>query len=67
MTAKEKLRERVEALSERQAERLLAALEGAADTTADDWGDLSAFHEVAFTETMRRLAETERAVGQAPW
>lgn len=62
VTAKEKLHKRVEGLSEEEAERLLAALEGGPAKTVDDWGDLSAFHEVAFAETMRRLAEEEGAV-----
>jgi hypothetical protein len=33
----------------------------------DAWGDLSKLHEVAFGETMRRLAERERAAGHEPW
>lgn len=33
----------------------------------DEWGDLSKVHEVAFGETMRRLAERERAAGHEPW
>ncbi len=64
MTAKEKLRERVETFSEQEAEQLLAALES---ETVDEWGDLSKLHEVAFGETMRGLAEEEQAAGQKPW
>ena len=64
MTAKEKLHEKVETLSEQEAERMLAALEG---ETVDEWGSLSKLHEVAFGETMRRLAERERAAGHKPW
>lgn len=63
VTAKEKLLERVETLSEQEAEQLLAALE----SETDEWGDLSKLHEVAFGETMRRLAEEEQAAGQKPW
>lgn len=33
----------------------------------DEWGNLSRLHEVAFGETMRRLAEEEQAAGQKPW
>jgi len=31
------------------------------DKTNDEWGDLSKLHEVSTAETMRRLAEEERA------
>jgi hypothetical protein len=33
----------------------------------DEWGELSRVHEVAFGETMKRLAEEERAAGHKPW
>jgi hypothetical protein len=35
--------------------------------TADEWGSLSKLHEVAFGESMGRLAEAERAAGHKPW
>jgi len=39
----------------------------AARPSVDAWGDLSELHEVAFGETMRRLAEEERQAGHEPW
>ncbi len=33
----------------------------------DEWGDLRALTEFASGETMRRLAEEERAAGFPPW
>jgi hypothetical protein len=65
VTAKEKLLERAPHWSEEQAERALRAAEG--DETVDQWGDLSKLHEAATAETMRRLAEEERAAGHKPW
>jgi hypothetical protein len=38
-----------------------------ADGNGDEWGDLSKVHEVAFGETMKRLAEEKRAAGHKPW
>jgi hypothetical protein len=35
--------------------------------TIDGWGNLSKLHEVAFGESMGRLAESERAAGHEPW
>jgi len=35
--------------------------------TVDEWADLSKLHDVAFGETMHRLAEEERAAGHEPW
>lgn len=65
MTAKEKVLERAPQWTEAQAERALRAAEG--NDTVDEWGDLSKLHEVATTETMRKLAEEESAAGHAPW
>jgi hypothetical protein len=62
MTAKEKLHERVEALSEEEAERLMAELEGAAPgDIVDEWGNLSVMTRASSTRAMRRLDEEERA------
>lgn len=33
----------------------------------DEWGEMSKVHKVAFGETMKRLAEEERAAGHEPW
>ena len=65
MTAKERLLERAPYWSEEQAERALRAAEG--EATVDGWGDLSKMHEVVTTETMRRLADEERAAGHESW
>lgn len=63
MTAKEKLLERVMTLSEAEANEALRLL----DAHEDEWGSLSRVHEVAFGDSMRRLAESERAAGHDPW
>lgn len=65
VTAKERLLERAPLWSEEQAERALRAAEG--DDEVDAWGDLTDLHEVATAETMRRLADEERAAGHVPW
>ena len=66
MTAKEKLLERVMALSEAEADKALRLLDARRDE-ADEWGSLSKVHEVAFGDSMRRLSESERAAGHEPW
>ncbi|MBS1886045.1 MAG: hypothetical protein JSU06_02560 [Actinobacteria bacterium] len=66
MTAKEKLLERVMTLSEAEADEALRLLDARRDE-ADEWGNLSKVHEVAFGDSMRRLAESERAAGHKPW
>jgi hypothetical protein len=68
MTAKEQLLREAPAWSERDAEVALRAVrrEHAGDG-ADEWGDISKFHDRAFGETMRRLAEDEHTGGQEPW
>jgi len=65
VTAKEKLLQRAPNWSEEQAERALRAAES--EGAVDGWGDLSQLHEVSGAETMRRLAEEERAAGHEPW
>jgi hypothetical protein len=63
MTAKEKLLKRVTTLSEAEADEALRLLDARRDE--DGWG-LSKVHEVAFGDSMRRLAESERAAGHEP-
>jgi len=65
MTAKEKLLDRVMTLSEAQADEALRLLNARRDE--DEWGNLSRVHEVGFGDSMRRLAESERAAGHEPW
>ena len=65
VTAKDRLLQRAPHWSEEQAERALRAAEG--DETVDEWGDLSRVHEVSTAQTMRRLADEERAAGHEPW
>jgi len=67
VTAKEQLLQRAPGWSERDAEIALEAVqrEHAGDSTGE-WGDMSRLHEVAFGETMQRLAEEERAAGHEP-
>jgi hypothetical protein len=68
MTAKEQLLQEAPNWSEHDAEIALRAVQHEhADGNGDEWGDLSKIHEVAFGETMKRLAEEERAAGQEPW
>ena len=67
MTAKEKLLERVMTLSEAEADEALRLLEARRDEAEDGWGSLPKVHEVAFGDSMRRLAESERAAGHRPW
>ncbi len=64
MTAKEKLLQHAPHWSEEEAERALRAAES---DDADEWGDLSKFHEVSSAETMRRLAHEEQTAGHEPW
>ncbi|OJU86297.1 MAG: hypothetical protein BGO11_02725 [Solirubrobacterales bacterium 70-9] len=66
MTAKEKLLERVMALSEAEADEALRLLD-ARRGDAEEWGSLSKAHAVAFGDSMRRLAESERAADDEPW
>jgi hypothetical protein len=67
ITAKEKLLERVMTLSEAEADEALRLLDARRDETEDEWDNLSKVHEVAFGDSMRRLAESERAAGHEPW
>jgi hypothetical protein len=66
VTAKEKLLERVMTLSEAEADEALRLLDAHRDEV-DGWGSLSKVHEVGFGDSMRRLAESERAAGHEPW
>ena len=52
-------------LSEAEADEALRLLD--AHESEDEWGSLSKVHEVAFGDSMRRLAESERAAGHEPW
>lgn len=67
MTAKEKLLKRVMPLSEAGADEALRLLNASRNEGEDEWGNLSKVHEVAFGNSMRRLAESERAAGQELW
>lgn len=66
ITAKEKLLERVMALSD-EAGEALRLLDARRVEAEDEWGRLSKVHEVAFGDSMRHLAECERAAGHEPW
>jgi hypothetical protein len=68
MTAKEQLLQEAPGWSEHDAEIALRAVQREhADGNGDEWGELSKVHEIAFGETMKRLAEEERAAGHKPW
>jgi hypothetical protein len=68
MTAKEQLLQEVPDWSEHDAEVALRAVQREhAGSVRDDWGEPSKVHEVAFGETMKGLAEEERAAGHEPW
>lgn len=67
MTAKEKLLERVMTLSEAEADEVLRLLDARRDEAIDAWGNPSKVHAVAFHDSMRRLAESERAAAHEPW
>ncbi len=66
ITAKDKLLERVMTLLEAEADEALRLLDAGRDE-ANEWGSLSKVHEVALGDSMRRLAESERAAGHEPW
>lgn len=54
--------------SEHDAEIALRAVQQEhAGGNGDEWGDLSKVHEVAYGETIKRLAEEERRAGHEPW
>jgi hypothetical protein len=66
MTAKEQLLLEALGWSEHDAEIALRAVQREhAGGNGDEWGELSQVHEVG--ETMKRLAEEERAAGHKPW
>jgi hypothetical protein len=56
--------ERAPYWTEEQAARALRAAEGG--EIVDEWGDLTTLHYVTTADTMRRLADEERAVGRSP-
>jgi hypothetical protein len=68
MTAKEQLLQEASGWSEHDAEIALRAVQREqAGSGTDEWGDIPRVHNVAFGETMQRLAKEERAAGHEPW
>ncbi|MGA2454896.1 MAG: hypothetical protein ABSG93_15385 [Solirubrobacteraceae bacterium] len=68
MTAKEQLLQEAPGWSEQDAEVALRAVQREhAGSDTDEWGNVSNVHDVAFGETMQRLAKEERAAGHEPW
>jgi hypothetical protein len=68
MTSKERLHRLVDELSEPEADDALLYLASRrADDDVDEWGSLSKMLDFAASETMRRMAEEERAAGLPPW
>jgi hypothetical protein len=62
VTAKEKLRRRIDSLSEEEAKDTPALLETwRPGDVVDEWGNLSAMRRSLSARTMRRLDEAERA------
>ncbi len=60
MTTKERLHRLVDELTEQDAAEMLRLISSQRDDV-DEWGSLSKWSEVLFKDTMRRLAEEERA------
>jgi hypothetical protein len=68
MTAKEKVLVEAPSWSERDAEVALQAVEREhSGRVAEDWGDLDAQTDAFFADSMKDLAEEERAGGFGPW
>lgn len=67
MTTREKAHKLLDELPESEIEPVLDFLASRHMGEVDEWGELSKLHEVAFGETMRRLAQEERAAGHEPW
>lgn len=68
MTAKEQLLQEAPGWSEHDAQVALRAVRREhADGSGDEWGEISKVHEVAFGDTMKRLAEEERTAEHKPW
>lgn len=68
MTAKEQLLAQVSGWSEHDAEVALNAVEREhAGRSVDEWGDLDAQTDALFVDSMKALAEEERAAGLGPW
>jgi hypothetical protein len=67
MTTREKAHKLLDELPESEIEPVLDFIASRNTSEVDEWGDLSKLHEVAFGETMRRLATEERQAGHEPW
>jgi hypothetical protein len=68
VTTRELAHKMLDDLPEERLEDAVRAISALEQTrTVDDWGDLSKLHEVAFGETMRRLAAQALAAGREPW
>lgn len=68
MTTREKAHRLLDELPETEVKPVLEFIVSRRkDREADEWGDVSKLHEVTTGETMRRLAEGERAAGHEPW
>ncbi|HEY7951985.1 MAG TPA: hypothetical protein VID70_03295 [Solirubrobacteraceae bacterium] len=67
MTTREKAHKLLDELPESEIEPVLDFIASRNTGEVDEWGDLSKLHEVAFGETMRRLADEEREAGHEPW
>lgn len=66
MAAKEQLLQEAPGWSEHDAQIALRAVRRE-HADGDEWGDISKVHEATFGETMKRLAEEERAAEHKPW
>ena len=68
MTTKERLHKLVDELSEAEADETLRfAVAHHEGRNVDEWGDMDAQTDALFADTMRTLAEEERAAGFGPW
>jgi hypothetical protein len=69
VTTREKVEELLDRLSEAELEaeykRLRQAVEG--ERHVEEWGDLDAQTDSFFADSMKDLAEEERAAGFGPW
>jgi hypothetical protein len=67
VTTREKAHKLLDELPESEIEPVLDFLASRHAGEVDEWGNISQLHEVAFGETMRRLADEERRAGHEPW
>lgn len=67
VTTREKAHRLLDQLPDSEVEPVLEFIVSRRGGEIDAWGDLSTLHEVATGETMRRLADEERASGQKSW